>query len=59
MKKKNNYQSLISKDSITPAEATAISLIREIPNKQRKKCYKKVKHVLSEDVRTYIETRLL
>lgn len=57
--KKNRYNALISKDSITPADATAISLIRSLKKDERLSCYNKVKSSLSKSVCEFIEKSFL
>ena len=56
---KSNYQKLVSRDSITPADSTAISMLRGIPLTERMEPYNKIKSFLTETAKSYIEERLL
>lgn len=55
----NRYEKLIDRNSVTPADAAAISLIRSLPAKDRVSSYDRVKSHLSASVREFIETKLL
>lgn len=55
----SRYSALISKDSITPADSTAISLLSSLPKEKRNDCYIRIKDKLTDFVCDFIERKLL